>query len=172
MTIPIIGSILSFISKPLDTVLDKLLPDKEAKDAAKAELEMELLKLPFEEKMAFEKRVLAEAEHPNWLRDAVRPIITYCAWFTYMFIKGVVIYTLAKVYIPVMLAIKASLENLGQLKTLLSEFVGQAFTLWDFYILMGILTFWFGPKAFERVVDKFASTGGLKSIFFGKKNNE
>lgn len=168
----ILGSIFGFISKPLEIVLAKVLPDKAARDAAVHELEMELLKLPFEERMAFEKRVLAEMQHPNWLRDAVRPIITYCSWFTYMFIKGVVIYSLSRIYIPAMLKVEPTISNLGVISNMLEDFVSQIFTSADFYILMGILSFWFGSKAFERVVDKFAQTGGIKNIFFGKKNGK
>jgi len=165
----LLGGILGFISKPLQSVLDKLLPDKTKQAEFKHLLEMALLKMPFQVRMAFEKRVLAEMQHPQWFRDLVRPIITFCAWFTYMFVKGVVVYVLCRTYVPAILAVDPSMDNLPVIKGMLDQFVTSVFTVADFYIVMLILGFWFGPKAFERVIDKFASTGGIRQLFIGDR---
>jgi len=167
--IPILGTILGFLTEPISKVIDKLIPDVNKAKEMKHEIEKALMTIPFEQYKLFEQRVAAEMANPNFLRDAVRPVITYCAWGTYMYIKGTVIYVLSKTYVPAMLEVEPTIENLPVIKDMASEFVTSMFTTADFYIIMGILAFWFGPKAFERVVDKFANTGGIKSIFLGNK---
>lgn len=171
----IIESILGFISKPLDTVLKAFLPDKKQQDKFKHELNKLLLTLPFKEREMFEKRLQIEAQHPNLLRDAVRPIITYCAWAWYMTYKSIVLYIITKAYLPMLIKLSTGeaetiYKNVGKINELLREYASHIFTTADLYILLTILGFWFGSKMLERVVDKYAKTGGIFSMFGMKQS--
>jgi len=170
----ILGSVFGFISKPLDTVLKRVIKDKNLQMQMKHELEMELMKMPFEQMKLFEKRVVTEYEHPNLLRDAVRPVITYCCWGLYMYIKIVTVWALSNLYFPAIntLAQSGTIENLPQTKSLVGEFIESIFTQYDLYIILTILGFWFGSKLFERVIDKVGKTGGLASFFMGLKKGD
>lgn len=170
----IVSGILGFISKPLETVLDKLLPNKEQKDQFKHEFQMAILNLPMEERKMFETRVLKEIENPNMLRDAVRPIITYVSFALYTYVKITTIYFLTKIYFPLLEKmtdgpIQDVYANLDNIKEMLNEFIRGIFTEWDVYIFLTILGFWFGSKLLERTIDKVAKTGGVAGVFMGIK---
>lgn len=164
MGLPIIGPILDIIHKGID----KIIPDANEKQRLKHEMQKYLLELPMEQWKRFEKRVALEVQHPLWYRDAVRPTITFTAWAMYCYIKVTVIYYVSKIYIPLLSAIEATQENIPILKTMLADYVGSLFTWYDLMIISGILGFWFGPKAFERVVEKFSNMKDIKTLFLGK----
>ena len=168
----IASAILGFISKPLDTVLDKLLVDKDQKEKFKHEIELETLKAGEEQGMALENRLLAEIHHPNWLRDSVRPVITYASYSLYAGIKAVTIYVITRVYYPLLMnMLKGTPEEvygrLDKIKALLREYTQTTFTAFDFYLLLTIFGFWFGSKLIERFVEKTARTGGIKGLIMG-----
>jgi len=170
----LLDTIFGFLTKPLNTVLKRTIPDVSVRDKIKHELNLELIKMPFEEKMAFEKRLQMEAEHPNLLRDSVRPVITYICFGIYSYVKLVTIYYLSKIYFPMLDKmthgpIDHIWTNLDKIKSLLTEFVRSLFTESDFYILLVVLGFWFSSKLFERVIDKVAKTGGIAGLFMGLK---
>jgi hypothetical protein len=165
-----LSSIFGFISKPLDTVLKKLLPDKTQREKLKHELEMELIRLPAQERMAFEKRIQLEIEHPNWFRDAVRPLITYCAWLFYMVYKFITLWIMTKAYLPVLDKLSSGTPdqvytNIDKIKAMLGEYAENIFTDADLYILLTILGFWFGSKMFERIIDTSGRVGGIRTFF-------
>jgi len=171
MAIPILSEILKIINGPVNTVIDRLVPDKNKAAEMKHELEKELMRIPAEQALAFERRVTAEYEHPNWLRDSVRPVVTYCAFGLYFTIKVITVWVLTSIYIPALQATAkaADLASIAQVKGLLSEYIASVFTMYDFYLLLTIFGFWFGSKLLERVIDKIGKTGGLASIFLGLK---
>jgi hypothetical protein len=120
--------------------------------------------------MAFEKRVQLEAEHANWFRDAVRPLITYCAWLFYMVYKFITLWIMTKAYLPILDKLSSGTpdqvhSNLDKIKAMLSDYAGNIFTDADLYILLTILGFWFGSKMFERVIDKASKVGGVRALF-------
>jgi hypothetical protein len=174
MAIPIIDSIINFISGPIDTVLKKKLKDKNKEMELKHEIEMAILKAPVQQLELFEKRVLAEIENPNWFRDAVRPVVTYTCWALYCYVKIVTVYVVTKVYLPLLTKMtESSSENilfhLPRIKEILAEFIASIFTIYDLYIMLTILGFWFGSKLLERTIDKITKTGGIASVFMGLK---
>lgn len=174
MAIPIIDSIINLITGPIDTVLKRKLKDKNLQMELKHELEMEIMKAPIKELELFEKRVLAEIEHPNWLRDSVRPIVTYTCWALYCYVKVITVYVVTKVYLPLLTKLtETSSENilyhLPRIKEILTEFIASIFTVYDLYIMLTILGFWFGSKLLERTIDKITKTGGIASVFMGLK---
>ena len=169
-----IGStILGFISKPLQSVLDKIIPDKNKQKEFNHELNMAVLNAGTDEMKLFAQRLIAEIKNPSFLRDAVRPIITYAAFGLYAYIKTVVVYVATKVYLPLITtALKGSPEqvytNLPHIKGLLTEFKEAVFTEFDFYLLLTILSFWFGGKLLERFTEKVTGAGGVRALVFGK----
>ena len=165
-----IGSILGFFSKPLDTVLKKKLKDVNKVEEFKHEIAMEVMRLPFQERMAFEKRLQLEAQHPNLLRDSVRPIITYCAWAFYMVYKFITLDIMTKAFKPLMYKLTEGtpeqvFQNIDKIRNIMNDYSGTIFTDADLYILLTILGFWFGSKLFERVIDTTAKTGGIRAFF-------
>jgi len=57
-----------------------------------------------------------------------------------------------------------------EIKLLLAEYITSIFTWYDLMIITGILGFWFGPKAFERVIEKFSNLKSIKSAMLGNGN--
>ena len=176
----LLAGLVDPITKLFTKGLDKLAADKNKKLEVEAELKLGLAALLNQEGMAFEKRVLKEYDNPNWFRDAVRPIITYTAWGLYCFVKGMTIYIATKVYFPMLqlLTSGTAQEVYGratEIKALLKEYIAAIWTEWDVYILISIVVFWFGPKAFERlqrtgkaiIKNKLGTTGGLVNIVKG-----
>lgn len=146
----VFSMILAPVTEVINKVIDKAVPDADKRLEAKHEAQMELLALQDRESKDFAKRVLAEIQHPNWFRDAVRPIVTYSAWALYMFVKVVTVYMVTVVYWPMM----KMLATAGQIKELidaLKQYRELVFSEWDVWILLCIIGFWFGPKAIERL---------------------
>ena len=168
-----IQSILGFISSPVKQLIKQLVPDKNRQKELESQFNMAVLEKAANEGEAFSKRLIAEIKNPSFLRDAVRPIITYCAFGLYTYIKGTVVYVATKVYLPL---ISLSLEGtpkevyarLPHIKGLLGEFKDAIFTEFDFYLLLTILSFWFGGKLLERFAEKVTGSGGVKALIFGK----
>lgn len=168
-----ISAIMGFLSKPLTTVLERLIPNKTKQKEFEHEFKMEVLNEASFKGKAFAKRLIAEIQHPNWLRDSVRPVITYCAWALYAYIKITVVYVASKVYLPLMFSMLEGsatdvYARLETIKTLLQEFRDTVFTEFDFYLLLTILTFWFGGKLIERFTNQVTGQGGIKALILGK----
>lgn len=161
--IPIISGIIDLVNG----AIDKIFPDATKKAEMKHEFNKYLLEVPFEQWKLFNQRIITEYQNPCWFRDLVRPVITYSAWLTYMFYKGFIIYFVTKFYLPILSAIEPTIENLPTMMAHLQNFVGTLFTWYDLSIISGILAFWFGPKAFERISEKLAGLKSIKSIFLG-----
>ena len=140
-------SLVKPISDIFTKTLDKIAVDKTKKVELEFAFKTAIEQFFHETGMAFEKRVLAEIENPNWFRDAVRPIITYCAWALYMTVKVVTVYYVTKIYMPMMKAAETASESLE----LLAGYREAIFNEWDVWILICIIGFWFGPKAVERL---------------------
>ena len=166
LPIPIIGSIIEIFSKGID----KLIPDVNERERLKHEMQKFLIELPFEQWKLFEARLLAEIQNPVWYRDIVRPFITFSSWALYCYVKWMVISTLHAVYVPILAAIPKTPENVMEIKLLLAEYITSIFTWYDLMIITGILGFWFGPKAFERVIEKFSNLKSIKSAMLGNGN--
>ena len=173
----IFGAITGFISKPLTVVLERLVPDKNLQKQINHEFNMEVLKEAAEQGKDFAKRIIAEMEHPNWLRDAVRPVVTYASFGLYMYLKIMVVYVASKVYIPLILLMlngtpQEVYGRLDSIRGLLDEFSRVVFTEFDFYLLLTVLSFWFGGKLLERFTEKVTNTGGIRGLILGAKTNE
>jgi len=171
----ILETIFGFITKPLQTVLERKVKDVNLQMEIEKELKLEMMQIPFEEKKLFEQRVTTEYQHPSLLRDAVRPIITYCSWALYMYVKFATVYILSKIYFPMLLKlvnepVDIVFQNTDKIKSLLSEFVTSIFTEYDLYVILIILGFWFGSRTLDHVIEKFAKTGGIKATIFGYKD--
>lgn len=180
MAIPLIGALVEPLSRLFEKGLDKIAADKDTKLKLKHEFDYGVEQFLHEEGMAFEQRVRAELDNPNWFRDAVRPIITYTAWGLYCFVKAITIYIATKIYLPMlMLLAKGSAQEVfgrsAEIRALLNEYVAAIWNEWDVYILISIIVFWFGPKAFERlrrtgkqvIGKKVAMAGGLVNMVKG-----
>lgn len=170
----IFGAVMGFISKPLTTVLERVIPDKNLRMQIDHELSMEVLKEAADKGKDFANRVIEEMKHPNWMRDAVRPIVTYASFGLYTYIKTMVVYVASKVYIPLIVVMLDGTpaqvyQRLDKIKELLSEFSRVVFTEFDFYLLLTVLSFWFGGKLLERFTEKVTQTGGIKGLLFGGK---
>lgn len=170
-----ISMILGFIAKPFTTVIERLIPDKNKQAEAKQQFELEVLKQVGEQGKQFEQRILAEIQHPNWMRDAVRPIITYFSFFLYAYIKITIVVVTTKMYYPLLVSLEkatASMEvKLTAIRGLLGEYTAAIFTEFDFYLLLTVFSFWFGGKLLERVSSQMTGTGGLKGFLFGLKDD-
>lgn len=180
MAIPLIGALVEPLSRLFEKGLDKIAADKDTKLKLKHEFEYGVEQFLHEEGMAFEQRVRAELDSPNWFRDAVRPIITYTAWGLYCFVKAITIYIATKVYFPMLLLLtKGTAQEVfgraAEVRALLQEYVLAIWSEWDVYILISIVVFWFGPKAFERlrrtgkqvIQNKVGMVGGLVNTIKG-----
>jgi len=173
----IIQTILSLISKPLTTVVERLIPDKTKQEEFKHEFNMTVLQEAAENEKQFSERLIAEIQHPNILRDAVRPIITYFSFGLYAYIKITVVYVASKVYIPLITNLltgntETVYQKLPEIKGILSEFSVAIFSEFDFYLLLTIFTFWFGGKLLERFTEKATGNGGIRALLFGIKDND
>lgn len=166
ISIPIISGIINIVNG----AIDKIFPDATKKAEMKHEFKKYLLEMPFEQWKLFNQRVITEYQNPCWFRDIVRPIVTFSAWGIYLYIKIIIIYFVSKFYIPMLEAIEPTIENLPILLTHLHNFVATLFTWYDLSIISGILAFWFGPKAFERITEKLAGVKNMKSLFMGNDN--
>lgn len=180
MAIPLLGALVEPVTRLVEKTLDKIAVDKNVKLQVMSAVKISLERFVHEEGMAFEERVMAELDKPNWFRDAVRPIITYTAWGLYCFIKGITIYIATKVYFPMLLLLtKGTAQEVfgrsSEIRALLSEYVLAIWSEWDVWILVSIVMFWFGPKAFERlrrtgkqvIGQKDSMVGGLVGMIKG-----
>jgi len=168
-----IGTILGFVSGPVKQLIKQLVPDKNRQKELEANFNMAVLEKAANEGESFSKRLIAEIKNPSILRDAVRPIITYAAFGLYSSIKGMVVYVSTKIYLPLILSLlegtpKEVYSRLDQIKGLLKEYQEAVFTEFDFYLLLTILSFWFGGKLLERFTEKVTGAGGIRALVFGK----
>ena len=161
--------LLNLVAGPIidgiNNIIDKFVPDAGDKLKAKTEVQLETLRIVSEQEGAFEKRVLAEIQKPNWLRDSVRPVITYFSFGLYAFIKSITVYFYSLVYFPILQELTSGTtqqiwDNLKQVQTILKDFSSAIFTEWDFWLLLTVFTFWFGGKLLERA--KQAGIVGVK----------
>ena len=166
------GAVFSFLKDPVMDLIKRFVPDKSKQQEFEHEFKMTVMNIAAEKGRDFTKRVIAEMEHPNWLRDAVRPIITYFAFGLYAYIKIIVVWVTTKIYLPMLSQLTTGsaadvYSRLPQIRVTLKEFMSATFSELDFYLLLTIFSFWFGSKALERVMDKVASTGGIKAFIGG-----
>lgn len=189
MAIPLLGTLVEPISRLFEKGLDKIAVDKNIKLQVMSALKQAFALYEHEEGMAFEARVAKEYDKPNWFRDAVRPIITYTAWGLYCFVKVITIYIATRIYFPMLLLLTngSAQEVYGraaEVRTLLKEYILAIWNEWDVWILVAIIAFWFGPKAFERlkrtgkqvIENKTSMVGGLvntvKGLIIGHQEKE
>ena len=70
-----LGAILGAVSKPIDTLIDRLIPDPVEREKAKREMQLALLAEESKIRDAAASVVLAEAKSEHWLTAAWRPIL-------------------------------------------------------------------------------------------------
>lgn len=175
MPLPILGLgkiVLGFLGGPITELIKRYVPDKNKQKEFDQEFRMTVLDSAISNSKAFADRLLAEIQHPNWLRDSVRPIITYFAFGVYAYGKVTTIYICTSVYVPLMQEMlkgtpKEVYGRLPHIKPLLVEFQKAIFTEFDFYVLLTILSFWFGSKLLERFTEKVTGAGGIRALVFG-----
>jgi len=169
-----LDTILGFVSRPLTAVLERVVPDKNLQKQIEHEFGMEVLQQSGSVVKQFNQRLIAEIKNPSWLRDAVRPIITYAAFGLYAYVKLITVWVATKVYIPLINhaldgPAKDVYARLYDIKSLLHDFTAAVFTEFDFYLLLTVFTFWFGGKLIERFAEKATGSGGIRALLFGSK---
>jgi hypothetical protein len=169
-----LDTILGFVSRPLTAVIERLVPDKNLQKQIEHEFGLEVLKQSGDVVKQFNQRLIAEIKNPSFLRDAVRPLITYASFGLYAYIKVVTVWVATKVYLPLINHAligkpEAVYERLHHIKSLLHDFTAAVFTEFDFYLLLTVFTFWFGGKLIERFAEKATGGGGIRSLLFGSK---
>ena len=170
MALPFVGEIVEGAIGLFDKILNKVAVDKNLKEQLKADYEKqfgEFLKQKENNWTDIVKLQYTTSHNVvvDTARMMVRPLITY-GWATfYAWIKWHVVMAHYGLYKETMLTALTQTDKVAAVE----QFAKNAFTEWDYYIGLAIITFWFGGRVMEKLTNMTnnGTVASFKKVIWG-----